>query len=299
MNQTAAYHSSGGIHCTLCGADAHRRLFDKYGRSFYACGVCGVTFLAPQPTDEELAAMYTEEYYASWGLDREFSVVREMKTATFAEKLARVAEHVPTGRLLDIGCAAGFLLEAARDRGWDGYGVELSRFSAEIAQHSLGAEKVFNGTLEGAAYPDDFFDVVFMSDLIEHIKDLPTFLREVRRILRPGGFVAIMTPDAASLTCRLMGRAWPHYKEEHLFYFSPESLTRLLASYGFRTRSTAPAAKALTLAYTVRQLTTYPLPLVTTMVRFLARLLPERIRNRPFMVRTGELLALATKEASP
>ena len=281
--------------CTLCGATGSRRLFAKFGRGFYRCPACAIEYLAPQPTDEELAALYTEDYYGSWGLADDFDAVRSMKLATFGGKLALVERFAKPGRLLDIGCATGFLLESARERGWQVRGVELSSYSAGVAAERLGAQNIFNGTLEAAAFPDSFFDAISMSDLIEHVRYLPSFLREVHRILRPGGLAAVLTPDVASFSRRVMGSAWPHFKTEHLYYFSVPSLRRLLEGYGFSTVYGASAPKALTLDYVARQMARYPLPLVTPAIGLLSRVLPERVRNRPFMVPTGELMLIARK----
>lgn len=281
--------------CPICASSIGRVLFAKEGRDFVACKDCGLIYLHPQPTDEELASIYSEQYYESWGLRTDFTAVERMKVATFAAVFEKLEQFTPPGKVLDIGCAAGFSLEAAIGRGWDAYGVELSSYSAELARQRFGASRLFNGRLEDARYQDCSFDAVLMSDLVEHVKDLGSFFKEVWRIVKPGGAIAIVTPNAASLSRKLMGRRWPHFKLEHLYYFSPANIDQCLANYGFEPIYQASALKALNLSYTVRQFTTYPLPVITPVVRMAMRLLPASLVNRNIMVHTGELLVIARK----
>ncbi len=69
-----------------------------------------------------------------------------------------------------LGCATGYLMEAAAARGWTPYGVEYAEWSAAIAQKKFGSEAVFNGTLEQCTFPENYFDAIVMCDLIEHVR---------------------------------------------------------------------------------------------------------------------------------
>jgi 2-polyprenyl-3-methyl-5-hydroxy-6-metoxy-1,4-benzoquinol methylase len=217
-----------------------------------------------------------------------------MKTATFNDKLAAI-ERFKTGkgRILDIGCATGYFLDAARERGWDVYGVDLSEYSSGIARSKLGDDRIFTGTVEEAGFEDDFFDVVVMTDVLEHVTDVRSFTTEVARILKTGGLTAITTPNPRSVSCRLMGTHWPHYKLEHLLYFSPQALSLVLEPLGFTRLQLAAAAKTLTFAYLSLQLRTYPIPVVTQLSNLLATLLPEAVRNMQFRVFSGELFDIS------
>jgi SAM-dependent methyltransferase len=135
--------------------------------------------------------------------------------------------------LLDIGCGAGNLLQAARKNGWNAQGLDVS---AGAVQHvrSLGYE-VFEGELQDAAFPAQHFDVVTAAELLEHLIDPRPLLQEVARILRPGGLFWTTTPHARGLSGRMLGLKWRCvWPPEHLQLFSIRGLTKLLRDAGFR-----------------------------------------------------------------
>ena len=281
--------------CPVCGDKDFKRLFPKDGLEFVKCRGCGLVYINPQPADDEISALYSEDYYKPWGLGTDSSVVSEMKITTFDDKLTMVERFIKKGRILDIGCATGFFLEAAKRKGWDVSGVEISPYSAAIAQERFGKDRVFSGPLEAASYKDGFFDVVFMSDLVEHVKDLDLFLKEVFRIVKAGGIIAIVTPNIESLSYRIMRKLWPHLKMEHLYYFSPSTMKRLLEREGFNPVYMSAATKALNLSYVERQFSTYPMPLLTPALKWLAAVLPDGLKNRKVMVHTGEIFVIAER----
>lgn len=283
------------IPCPVCNNAEFQTLFSKADLDFVKCRGCGLVYINPQPSDDEINALYSKDYYNPWGLERSYSRVAEMKIATFRARLTAVEKFMAKGRVLDIGCATGFFLEAARERGWDVFGVELSPFSSAIAQARFGNDRVFRGELAEAVYSEGFFDVVFMSDLIEHVKDLNGFMEELRRITKDKGIAAIATPNTESLSYKVMKRHWPHLKLEHLYYFSPATIKRLLEEHGFRLLYVTPASKALSLSYIEGHFSTYPVPVLTPAIKSVVKLLPESVTGGKFMVRTGELFAVAEK----
>src|SRR5262249_20591793 len=111
------------------------------------------------------------------------------------------------GRLLEIGCACGFLLVAARDRGFAVTGVEMSKWASEHARSQYGLD-VRCARLEDLALPADGFDVAVMADVIEHLTEPRRTLAEVRRLLKPGGRLLLLTPDVGSLAARIAGQRW-------------------------------------------------------------------------------------------
>lgn len=138
--------------------------------------------------------------------------------------------NLPGGRILDVGCGPGFLLSAL-DSKWDRYGTEISKFAAE---HARPHGRIFYGRLEDAAYPSGHFDAVVFHHVIEHLDDPLRTLREIRRVLRPGGRLVLGTPDFDSGCARLFG---PRYRllhdQTHVSLFSQESTYRLLRDEGF------------------------------------------------------------------
>ena len=278
--------------CPLCSTPSSYA-FTASALTVHACPKCRIEFISPTPDEDAAASIYTKSYYDSWGLDNG-TVTEKMKKLTFGEKLAVIEQFKKSGgKILDIGCATGFLLEEARDRGWEPYGVEMSPFSSDQARQRLGAERVITGTVEQAGFADGYFDVIIMTDLLEHIGKPRQFISEVARILAPNGIVAITTPDLGSLSRKLMGAHWPHYKREHLVYYRSAPLAGLFASYGFTIMHVSSSAKFLTIEYMKLQLTTYQVPVLTSLVQALARLIPHNFTSRPLRFRTGELFMVA------
>jgi SAM-dependent methyltransferase len=137
------------------------------------------------------------------------------------------------GRLLEIGCGAGFFLKAAERAGWDAWGLELSEAGAAFATERLGL-RVRREQAERAGFGDASFDIVVMFDVIEHLLEPIAILRTVHRMLRPGGAVLISTPNLNALSRTALGHGWAVLSPaEHLYYFTEATLTRGLESAGF------------------------------------------------------------------
>jgi len=267
-------------------------------RQVYLCGSCSTKFIWPQPSEDEIRAIYSKNYYDSWGITGEQGdgSVKAMKTATFERRMDLIEKHIKPGKILDIGCACGYFLETAAKRGFTPYGVELSDYSCKIAKESLGEENIFNGTIENAPFDDKSFDAVAMSDLLEHVTNPNKTLSKVRGLLKDGGVIMIMTPDHGSLTAALMGRRWTHYKEEHLFYFNRRALKYILDKNGFKVLEVRSAEKAMNLKYFKTQFNIYTNALITPLVNLAVRLLPERFLSKNFYLPLGEMAVIAVKK---
>ena len=139
-------------------------------------------------------------------------------------------------RLLDIGCSSGALLRSARCHGFDAEGVEPAAQAAEFAR-STGL-KVFQGYLHEARYPASSFNAATLMEVIEHLPDPSTLLREAWRVLKPNGVLVVGTGNGASWTAWLVGARWGYFHVEehggHISFFNPDSLGRLAQQCGFR-----------------------------------------------------------------
>ncbi|MEM7200319.1 MAG: class I SAM-dependent methyltransferase [Planctomycetota bacterium] len=230
--------------CQVCQGTQHTQLFEEPPFSVQRCTDCGLVFVSPRMTEEDLhAEVYSESY---WRSDRpreqgyaDYAQDEELYLKTFRRRFGLVNEHCPQpGRVLDVGCAAGFFLRTAKERGWDTYGVEPSAAIATNAQQHLGEDRVFVGVL-GDAPPDrgfepGSFDLVTMWDVVEHVPDPQQLLRQARQMLKPNGTLILETQNVSSRFANLLGRKWHHYKHrEHLYHFNPDTVQRLLQQGGF------------------------------------------------------------------
>jgi len=193
-------------------------------------------------TPGELKEMYGEEFFRLYkalpgmglpGGDEE--VAPHLK-----DRLAACERLVRKGRLLELGCAYGVFLDYARRSGWSIHGVEVSSYAADEARRRFNID-VFCGTLEEAGFPDEFFDLCHMNHVLEHLPTPLSTLREVYRVLRKGGLLAVEVPNEledlyGTFREKVLGRSRvpPPAPSGHLLFFNPLTLTRMLEAAGFK-----------------------------------------------------------------
>ncbi len=290
------------IPCALCGGDDVTLLYaprTPEGEVFpvVRCLRCDLVYVNPRRKQETLAEIYRKARYfqtsaeGGSGYD-DYLADRDLHLAFFRAQLDRIEERVARGRLLEVGCATGFLLEEARRRGWDVAGVELSEFASGYARERLGLP-VVTGTLRQALFPDGHFGAAVLDDVLEHFADPLSELAELRRVLAPGGVALFHTPNADSPWHRLMGKHWVHTKPgEHLFYFTPATVSSLLQRSGFEVASARPCGKPTHLVYIASRAKRYSLRLGSALQWAVARF---PFARRPFPFRSGEMEVLSIR----
>ncbi|NIO87116.1 MAG: methyltransferase domain-containing protein, partial [Candidatus Aminicenantes bacterium] len=137
----------------------------------------------------------------------------------------------PGAKLLEIGCARGYLLKLAKDIGYDVQGVEVSSYASDIARNA--GLSVFNGTMKDISLAENSFDVVVAIDVIEHVVDPINFLLTVKKYLKQGGMLVLKTPNISSIFARIGGKNWIGFNPYHIFLFSPDTLGSLCNKTGF------------------------------------------------------------------
>jgi SAM-dependent methyltransferase len=201
--------------------------FVQRGYPVLRCANCGLEFVAPTPSPSELA-----EYY-----DRAYAVPLELYAAASERNAARITDlerWCPTrGRLLEFGASYGHSLAAARDRGWEVTGVELSPTASTYARTHFGLT-VHNCDLADAPLNDVSFDAVIGWHVLEHVRDPRDQLLRLAALLKPGGTLGLRVPNIDSFGARLAGQWWPWMcPPAHLWFFSATTLPRLLQNCGF------------------------------------------------------------------
>jgi SAM-dependent methyltransferase len=242
-------------HCPLCGSGALSRVPFEYWYQFERypaarCGACGLVFLSAQPDRDTLSEMYDADYFESdfrCGSEPAAGLGGEHSERVFAEEARASLELIrkltgrTAGRILEIGCAGGWFLKAAREQGWEGRGIEISGEAAEFAGTKLGLD-VFCGELAEAGFPSGSFDVVYMADVLEHVPEPVAFMREVNTVLARGGQVVVCGPTALNALSRRIGlAAYALFGRTrsialapyHLFEYTPGTLRLLLEKGGF------------------------------------------------------------------
>ncbi len=226
--------------CPLCppGTPTELRFTDP-PFAVVRCGGCGLVFVSPRLAPERLGEVYDEGYWSSEApKDRGYADYRgdHANWLRTYRRRARVLDgRIPAAaKILDVGCAAGYFGEVMRERGHEVWGIEPSAAIVGEARKRLGDEHVHLGTLDDAPYDKASFDLVTLWDVIEHVPDPGGALRTVHGLLKPGGLLLLETQNVESRFARLLGRRWQHFKQaEHLWHFSPSTITRLLGAGGF------------------------------------------------------------------
>ncbi len=244
--------------CALCGPGPRQRElheFPPYG--VVACEGCGLVFLSPRPTEAAALALYQDPaYYDSetkgQGYD-EYLELRGNWLRTFRGRLRQIRPHAPAGRVLDVGCGPGFFLDAAAELGYEAWGVDPSAYAVSLARERHG-ERVRVGVIESAAFEPASFDLLVAQDAFEHVYAPRRFLDAAHRLLKPGGVLAITTPDPTSLLARVSGRGWVSFKiPEHVYYWSPATIRRALAP-AFEVRRLTSAGQFASAGFLLRRL---------------------------------------------
>ncbi len=287
------------MECKVCGSGFITKRFSIFEtRSICKCDTCTIEFLDPQLNDAELTKLYSETYYTPWGLagSAENEALKRMKIATFNLRLDLVQTFVSKGKLLDVGCATGYLLEAAKEKGFDVYGVEFSEYSSQLAKQKFGNEKIHNGILETSPFAISFFDVITMFDLIEHVRIPQVVLEKAKSLLSDKGVIMISTPDTGSTSHSLMGKKWTHYKLEHFFYFNKASMNLAADRSGLKVVHYERSKKALTLNYMYLQFKTYKHWLFTPISGMLYAIASKKLRERNFYFPIGEMTVVLKRK---
>jgi 2-polyprenyl-3-methyl-5-hydroxy-6-metoxy-1,4-benzoquinol methylase len=225
------------VPCPGCGGKSPRPFLACDRFAFVRCRRCAMVYQDPRPVFEDLRRRYGAQYF-SYELENERTFFGLMKLGLRDIRFEQLTAGMEGPRtFLDIGCATGMLVESMKGAGWEAKGVDLCRESAEYGMSHRGVS-IFIGTLEEAAFPAGSFSVVHFSHLIEHVPDPRAFLHEVRRILRPGGFAVITTPNIDGFQARLFGTQWRSAIADHLTLFSKKTLGKMIRETGFEVQRT-------------------------------------------------------------
>jgi SAM-dependent methyltransferase len=231
--------------CPACGSRRSRAVWAIGDCRFRRCRDCSTLWVENPPDQATLDELYADESYfenPSFGETDGYRGYLDYLAdsaeieAKFAKVLAHLEAQVEIGRLLDVGAGPGLLVAAARRRGWDASGIDMNPWAAAFARDELGVEVRVAGADDALAEPASL-DALTMMDLVEHLADPGQAVGAAARAVRPGGVIAVLTPDAGASVSRALGRRWPEAirAPEHLTLFSARGLARLLAGHGFET----------------------------------------------------------------
>lgn len=230
--------------CKICSGELkvlYNNLYDdRYGfpgkYSVLVCTFCGFGQLNPEPSSEVIAQIYTD-YYPRRNITPDDVLTEGNYRGSIRQRISRyllglnnIAHHYtkPGSRVLDVGCGSGASLVELKELGSEGYGTEYDTNIKAVAK-KLGL-KIHFGDLRTVTWPDNFFDYITMSQLIEHVPDPVEFLVFARKKLKPGGKIIMSFPNFESANRKATGRNWINWHIPYHFNFFTRKSLGLLAN---------------------------------------------------------------------
>jgi SAM-dependent methyltransferase len=299
------------IACPLCGGDDYSVLFpsrypedvtaEQLQHAFSAssdtklmdqlvcCRGCALVYVNPRIDDRLLVECYES------AVDPVFIEQNPERIRTFSKLLKKVLPRVcyqpPLGaRLLDVGCAGGAFLVAARNYGFSVTGVEPSRWLAEFGRTQYGLD-IQPGILSPGMFPDESFDVITLWDVIEHVTRPGELLGSIHGLLKRDGLLLVNYPDFGSWMARILGQRWPFLLSVHLLYYTRATIALQLQRAGFEVVRTQPHFQSLKLGYVLKRMGPY-----ISMSRPIRSIVEAvGLGNVPVTYNMGQMLVVARK----
>lgn len=257
------------IVCDLCKSRYHDHIFSNHDRLFpkikgnynlYRCKNCGLIFLE-QTSQEDIFKHYPEDDYSVYNdsgdigdLRKGFILAENLYQYSYWKKnesllfklinllflpcrsFFRTSIILEGGNYLDVGCGMGYFPLVMKNMGMKAYGVEPGEFNRKLSdEYNL---KIFNGTLDEVEYDNNFFDVITMNHVMEHVEKPMDLMNELNRILKSDGHLIIGVPVSDSLAFKIFGKYWSNLDTpRHLFTFSTDNLRLYAKKSGFDVES--------------------------------------------------------------
>lgn len=224
--------------CPVCGSSDIKEKYriERYDLHFNTdiCTSCGFIFMNPLFDDNTIKNFYSEEYYSGRA---DYSYIDERSIKKYSgyvwdSRINVIRKCIGSGNFLDVGCSFGGFLESA-SKYYTPYGIEMSEYSCSHAKEIFG-ETVHCGTLADHPFPEKSFSVITMIELIEHLDDPASAVRECFRLLDDGGLLLIQTANMEGKQAKDLGPDYEYFMPGHLSYFSRRNLIMLLKKCGFR-----------------------------------------------------------------
>lgn len=298
-------------HCCVCGSHRTQPLYrpQRSPGPVVRCRGCGFTYVSPVEDDRALindgpvlrgddpavlSSTDLNDLEGSW----ESQIFPEKQAELPAlrrnanDALQRIARFVqPPGRLLDFGCGWGFFLAEAQRSGWEPYGLEPLPAPAIYARVHAGAT-VVSDTLRAESFPERFFDVITSFQVFEHLPEPDAVLAQLARLLCPGGLILIEVPNINTWSVRLLGKRHRHYVQDHLNFFSGQTLGQLMERHGLR---------VVDAYYPIRQMSLRHLlvgwggRLLPAQFAAAASRLPQRLLDTIVPIRLGDIVSVVAQ----
>ena len=237
VNELVQKYGVEEVRCAICEADHYTLLGIKETLRTVVCNRCGHVYVNPRLSETALTDLYSMHY---WEVDHPNNGNPNLGERTqfdyqnATHKLQRdVLNYKSSGSLLNVGCSNGAVVRRALEFGFHAIGLEPSEDVANFAKSAFGVE-VIVGTIETELIAPESFDILLAHDVLEHVFDVASFIRECYEKLRIGGLLVLETPTTDSVNFHVHGINWSmSLPLEHINLFNQRNLIRKLESVGF------------------------------------------------------------------
>jgi len=230
------------VGCPLCNGNKSKQLYKERGAlGIVQCSSCRLIYVNPRLREPEKIYWGDAEKYFKEARLIFLGKAKHHRDPNYLEDLKLIRKYKPGGNFLDVGTNMGFFLRNAQGAGWQLYGVEPSPALSELARKYFGLN-VKTAFLEEADFQDNFFDVITLTDVFEHIAEPGKILKKIHRILKADGILFIKVPNGlfnlfkfyiAGLT-RIQKNFDLFDSYEHVVHYSQKTLRRMLEKHGFK-----------------------------------------------------------------
>lgn len=221
------------VKCNICNSNDAEIISSADIGNIVRCNKCGLFYRTPRLSDTAEVNKYRHQVY-----DEPYSdTIGKAKKDIYVSTLKKLGSL--RGKILDVGCANGYFLTLAREQGWDPYGIEISEFLLRKARENLGEKHIFGVPLKNARFPSDFFDVITLWDVLDHLMDPLAELMEIRRILKKKGVLIIRVRNMSfhifmnRLFQKKKFRTFKKLTVFHLYGFNNKNIKILLEKANF------------------------------------------------------------------
>jgi SAM-dependent methyltransferase len=196
------------------------------------CSLCNFKFLNPRPTQNSSGEFYKSGFYKP-GNSICYTIIRPLANLVKRNLVSTIKKYRSNGRVLDIGCGNGEFISLLMRNGFDAYGVEPSSQAPNYFLSSASG-RIYNKNLGDCKFEDNYFDCIIMWQSLEHIHSLVDTLREIKRIIKPGGLMLVSVPNDNFFESKIFGTYYYNLEvPRHLYFFTRHSLTSLFKKNGY------------------------------------------------------------------
>jgi 2-polyprenyl-3-methyl-5-hydroxy-6-metoxy-1,4-benzoquinol methylase len=273
--------TAGDLKQMYCASSSHV-LLDQVVQ----CRKCQLVFVNPRPEESLMIGGYSDAE------DPLFAQQNDQRIKTFYKSLGSVLKKLNYSakgkKVLDVGCAGGAFLVAARERGFDARGIEPARWMAAYGRRTYNVD-IRDGILEPGIYPEQSFDMITLWDVLEHLPKPHETLSLIHSLLKPDGILLVNYPDIGSWAARLLGEKWPFWLSVHLLYYTRPTVDAQLKRAQFAPQWYEPYWQTLPAGYVFERATPYvkPLGVVPPMLKAIG------LAEMPLRYNMGQTLVVA------